>query len=407
MRYWHGVPNLTTLLAITVFTPAVAGCLLLLSWLQDRRVVALGLWGFGFITASVATTLIIVLRGTIPNFWSIIVGNALLAAAYGILWCGARKFEGKNVSFPLALVGVLLWLVACSIGPIYARPEARATVMAAIGIGYTLLAVRELWRGCGDGAWRWPIMLLLIGHAASIPINIPVAGAWKHPDPADVDLLTFMIFESVFVSICAAYLFGGLAKDRIAAGYQRASLTDPLTGITNRRGFFQMGERLLMRVCFANQPAALLMFDLDQFKTINDKFGHGTGDEILVAFCRLASAQLRSNDLFARIGGEEFACLLPNTTQQDALWLAERVRAAVESASQRVGEHTIRATVSVGVALSNHPTADLSGLLKTADQALYRAKEAGRNRVETSAYAVERAPLGRPDGLSIRKRSAA
>ena len=165
------MPSLTTLLAIAVFTPAVAGCLLLLSWLQHRRIVALGVWGFGFITASVAATLIIVLRGTIPDFWSIIVGNALLAAAYGILWSGARKFDGKNVSVLLALAGVLLWLVACSIGPIYARPEARATVMAAIGICYTLLAVLELWRGRGDGVWRWPIMLLLLGHAASIPIQ--------------------------------------------------------------------------------------------------------------------------------------------------------------------------------------------------------------------------------------------
>ena len=224
-----------------------------------------------------ATTLIIVLRGTIPDFWSIIVGNALLAAAYGILWGGARKFEGKNVSI-LALAGVGLWLAACSISPIYARPEARAAVMAAIGICYTLLAVLELWRGRGDGVWRWPIMLLLLAHAASIPIHIPVAGAWKHPDPADVHLLTFMVFEAAFVSICASYLFGSLVNDRIAVAYQRASLTDPLTGVTNRRGFFQMGERLLIRTRFANQPAALIMFDLDRFKTINDKFGHGTGD---------------------------------------------------------------------------------------------------------------------------------
>ena len=175
----------SSLLAITVFTPALAGCLLLLSWLQHRKVIALALWGLGFITASVATTLIIVLRGRIPDFWSIIVGNALLAAAYGILWGGARKFEGKKVSILLALVGVLLWIVACSIGPIYARPEARAGVMAAIGIGYTLLAVHQLWRGRGDDVWRWPIMVLLLGHAASIPIQIPVAGAWRHPDPAD------------------------------------------------------------------------------------------------------------------------------------------------------------------------------------------------------------------------------
>ena len=182
----------------------------------------------------------------------------------------------------------MLWPVACSIGPIYARPEARATVMATIGICYTLLAVHELWRGRGDGVWRWPIMLLLLGHAASIPIHIPVAGAWKHPNPADVDLLTFMIFEAAFVSICAAYLFGGLVKDRIAASHEHASLTDPLTGVANQRGFFQKGERLLMRARLCDQPAALIMFDLDCFKSINDNFGHRTGDEVLVAFCRTA-----------------------------------------------------------------------------------------------------------------------
>jgi diguanylate cyclase (GGDEF)-like protein len=400
------VPSLTTFLAIAVFTPAVAGCLLLLSWLQHRTVTALGVWGAGFLVSSMGTTLIIVARGTIPDFWSIIVGNTLLAAAYGILWSGARKFEGKNIS-SLALAGVALWLAACSIGPIYARPEARATVMAGIGVCYTLLAVRELWRGRGDGVWRWPIIGLLLAHAASIPIEIPVAGAWKHPDPADLDLLTFMVFEAAFISICAVYLFGNLVNDQLVAGYERASLTDPLTGVANRRDFLQTGERLLMRTRFADQPAALLMFDLDCFKSINDKFGHGAGDEVLVMFCRLATAHLRANDRFGRIGGEEFASLLPNTTLQDALLLAERIRGAVESTSHSSGEHTLRVTVSVGVTVSNDTTTDLVGLLKSADEALYRAKAAGRNRVEASCATAEHVPPRRPDGLSIHKRSAA
>jgi diguanylate cyclase (GGDEF)-like protein len=371
------------LLAITVLTPALAGCLLLLSWLQHRRVTALAIWGSGFITASVATILIIVLRGTIPDFWSIIVGNALLAAAYGILWCGARKFDRKNVSMLLALMGVVFWLVACSIGPIYSRPEARATVMAAIGVAYTLLVVFELWRGRGDQVWRWPIMVLLLAHAAAIPIHIPLAGAWTRPDPS-ADLLTFAIFEGAFVCICAAYLFGGLAKDRIAARYRRASLTDPLTGVANRRSFFETGERLLVRARFARQPTALIMFDLDRFKSINDKYGHHTGDEVLTVFCRLATSSLRSNDLFGRIGGEEFACLLPVTGRREALKVAERVRAAFEAVYHTIGEHRLTATVSVGVAIADDSSLDLDTLLKQADQALGLAKRAGRNCVEQS-----------------------
>jgi diguanylate cyclase len=121
----------------------------------------------------------------------------------------------------------------------------------------------------------------------------------------------------------------------------------------------------------------------------------------------LATVHLRANDLFSRIGGEEFASLLPNTTSQDALWLAERIRAAVESASHPAGGQTIRVTVSVGVASSNDATADLAGLLAAADQALYRAKEAGRNRVEMSFHAADSDPLKRHDAVSIQNRSAA
>jgi diguanylate cyclase (GGDEF)-like protein len=399
--------GLTTLLAMVIFTPALAGCLLLLSWLQHPRQRALGVWGFGFLTASTAATLVIVARGAIPNFWSIVVGNALFAAAYGILWCGARTFERKTVSIPKASVGVLIWLAACSISPIYTRPELRASVMAAIGICYTLLAVLELWRERGDGTWRYPIMVLLLGHAASIPIRIPIAGAWKHPDPADVDLLTFMIFEAAFVSICGAYLLGSLAKDRIATNFRRASLTDPLTGVTNRRGFFEIGERLLARARFANQPIALIMFDLDRFKRINDQFGHATGDEVLIAFCQLASAQLRPNDLFARIGGEEFVTLLQNTAPQDALWLAERIRAVVETASRSMEEQTIlTTTVSVGVAYVNEGVVDLAAFLEAADHALYRAKRLGRNRVEQSSPAAERVSFRRP-GITVNDRRTA
>ena len=270
--------------------------------------------------------------------------------------------------------------------------------MAAIGIVYTLFVVFELWRGRGDEVWRWPIMVLLLAHAAAIPIHIPLAGAWTHPDPSDpsdLDLLTFAVFEGAFVCICAAYLFGGLAKDRIAARYRRASLTDPLTGIANRRAFFQRGERLLTRARFAREPTALILFDLDRFKSINDRYGHITGDEVLISFCQLATSHLRPNDLFGRIGGEEFASLVPNVGRHDALWLAERVRKAFEATYHTTGQYALRSTVSVGVAISDDERSDLNALLNAADQALYQAKALGRNRVEPSPHWPEQSTTER------------
>jgi diguanylate cyclase (GGDEF)-like protein len=376
--------NLPTTLAITVFTPTLAGCLLLLSWLQHRTIFALALWGSGFIVAAVATTLIIVARGAIPDFWSIVIGNALIALAYGILWSGVRSFEGKRLSVVQTMAGAIVWLASCLIGPIYAVPAARATVLAAIAVTYTLLSLLELWRGRDDGVWRWPIMLLLVVHAAVIPIRIQLAGPAAYPDLRHVDLVIFAIFETVFVCICAAYLFGGLAKDRIAAFYRRASLIDPLTGVANRRHFSQVAERILARARFASRPIALLLFDLDRFKRINDTYGHHAGDAVLIEFCRLATSLLRPTDLFGRVGGEEFAGLLLDTGRQDALLLAERLRAALEATFHAVEGRTFTATVSIGVAISDQASADLDALLDAADQALYRAKVLGRNRVELS-----------------------
>jgi diguanylate cyclase (GGDEF)-like protein len=148
------------------------------------------------------------------------------------------------------------------------------------------------------------------------------------------------------------------------------------------------------------------MFDLDRFKSINDEFGHATGDEVLISFCHLAAAQLRPNDIFARIGGEEFVTLLPNTAAQDAMGLAERVRAALEAAVHIIDEHTIRTTVSVGVVSSNEGVA-LEMFLSAADRALLRAKAAGRNRVELSTSMLDRDPRTRPHHPSLRDRSAA
>ena len=389
-----------TLLAVTVFTSGLAGCLLLFWWLQHRTTFALALWGSSLIIGSIALVLIVIARDTVPDFWSIVIGNALLATASGLMWSGVRSFEGKRISIVLTLAGTLIWLVACSITPIYILPVARVTVMVVIAVTYTLLAVFELWRGRGDDVGRWPIMVLLLGHAAAITLRIPLTITAGHPNLSDVNLRTFVIFEIMFVSICGAYLLGGLVKDRIAGLYKHASLVDPLTGITNRRGFFQAGERLMIRSRLAHRAIAVILFDIDRFKRINDTFGHSAGDQVLAAFCRLANSLLRPTDLFGRLGGDEFACLLPDIIRQDALSLAERLRRAFEAASHTVGGRTFIATVSIGVATANDASSDLNTMLDSADQALYRAKALGRNCRPQSSELTASFPKTKQSALS-------
>jgi diguanylate cyclase (GGDEF)-like protein len=164
---------------------------------------------------------------------------------------------------------------------------------------------------------------------------------------------------------------------------------DALTGVGNRRAFFERGEKLLYRSAFDCRPTVLLLFDLDGFKQVNDTFGHHVGDRVLTAFCGTATAALRPDDLFGRLGGEEFASLLPHTSLDEGLAVAERIRSNFEATTLEVGANTLAATVSVGVAISIDSSRKLANIIKAADRALYRAKANGRNRVEHASGAPE------------------
>ena len=128
----------------------------------------------------------------------------------------------------------------------------------------------------------------------------------------------------------------------------------------------------------------MFLADLDRFKSINDTYGHALGDRVLRLFGEVAQANLRSSDLVGRLGGEEFAMLLADANGDNAYLVAERIRSAFETAAMTIDDQPVEATISIGVAVIQHPTQDLATLLEQADQALYRAKNGGRNRVELS-----------------------
>ena len=161
------------------------------------------------------------------------------------------------------------------------------------------------------------------------------------------------------------------------------ALKDPLTGLGNRRYFEERANAVLARVRRRARPVALLMIDIDHFKEVNDHHGHAAGDEVLRALGGTLAASLRAGDVCGRIGGEEFAAVLPDEDREGAAASAERLRAtvercAVEAASAR---GRIKFTVSIGVAALPQDGDTLEGLLQRADRRLYRAKEGGRNRV--------------------------
>jgi diguanylate cyclase (GGDEF)-like protein/PAS domain S-box-containing protein len=163
---------------------------------------------------------------------------------------------------------------------------------------------------------------------------------------------------------------------------ERLARTDVLTGVTNRRYFFELAEVQFERAQRYKQSLAIMLLDVDHFKQVNDRHGHLAGDAILQMVAKECQAHLRSSDLFARYGGEEFICLLPEQDQAGALETAEKIRWIIEQAQDCFESQHICVTASIGVSLINNDEGlTLEGLIDQADQALYSSKANGRNRV--------------------------
>jgi len=195
------------------------------------------------------------------------------------------------------------------------------------------------------------------------------------------------ILSIILLLMGTALLAGRLLKAKNMLEVQAIELehqakTDVLTGISNRRHFFEMAEREMMRARRSEKPMALLMIDIDHFKKINDKCGHSAGDEVLKCLSLTSQGTIRNIDVFGRIGGEEFAIVLPETNLKQATTVAERLRDKLSETNLKVtGSERVPFTVSIGVSVLNDEDADIDSLLKRADTAMYQAKRYGRNRV--------------------------
>jgi len=174
-------------------------------------------------------------------------------------------------------------------------------------------------------------------------------------------------------------------KSRESEFYKGLASIDPLTGAYNRRELFTRANAEQDRSHRYKSPLSMLMLDLDYFKSINDTYGHASGDLVLQTFAKACKLQLRNCDIFARIGGEEFAILLPETSLSDAFVLAERIRSETKSKAFTLKEQAIYLTVSIGIAQLKHEAfEEFNELFERADNSLYLAKKEGRDRVSSS-----------------------
>jgi len=385
-----------TLSVVTVFVTALLGALLVFAGMQNRAIRAPMWWGAAYILGAIGLGLL-ASRGRVPDFLSIDVSNALVLLGYGLTWAGARLFDGRKVRPLVVVFAPVLWLLACRI-PVFADD-----INLRIAIGSTMLAMlamataEEFWHGRDEPLMsRWPTVIVLLAYAAALLARIPAV--YFSPFADNNALLTGVTFAllafTLLFTVVLAFLLLNMSKERTELQHKIAALVDPLSGVGNRRAFLGESGRLFAQQKIDCQPLAMLLFDLDHFKTVNDRLGHAAGDRVLQTFARVATTTLGSDVLFGRIGGEEFASLLPVGDLGEAFAIADRVRRNFAEAAASAGEGELRPTVSVGVTLGLDSKTEVEDLLLIADEALYRAKAHGRNRVEANAPdTTERPPV--------------
>jgi diguanylate cyclase (GGDEF)-like protein len=385
--------DVNTLFMVTIYVEAILGLLLLFTWMQNSALHAVAWWGFAHLLRA-ASVVLFGMYGAVSDIISIDLANAILFTSFAVTWTGARVFDGRKPQ-PLYLVaGATLWLLLSRIPGFVDMLDARVLLASGIITTYTWLAAYEFWQGRSEPLIsRWPGIFMLFAHGSLFLLRTPLAEILPWSPTSEVFgsvWLTVLSFEALLFTIAIAFILLAMAKERTEFRHKTAAMIDSLTGIANRRAFLHDGTLLMKRQTADLRPAAVLLIDLDHFKSINDRFGHAVGDRVLQVFAETASANVKATDLVGRLGGEEFAAVLSDAGKEQALVMAERIRSAFAAAATEVDGRPVTATVSIGMVINEDPTFDVSALLAQADQALYHAKERGRNRVEVASLELVR-----------------
>ena len=367
--------DIGTLFVIATCVTALLGLFLLFAWMQER-IPALAWWGIAYLIGGFSGALW-GFGGSILPLLPEGLPDLLLFIAVGMIWSAARLFHGRPVRWGAMCFGAAVWLTACLVPTFPHLTPARIILSSLIVATYTFLIAAELSRERRKPLRRrWPALFVPMLHGAIF--LCPVALASLGVRSLATGWVAVFAIEVVLYVVGAAFIVLVLVKDRAVSRYKLAAESDPLTGLFNRRGFFEAAAKLTARSKTA--PVSVLAFDLDHFKSINDRFGHKTGDAVLNLFATVARKTMRADDVVGRIGGEEFVAILSEKLP-GACIAAERVRSAFEKAALSPDSPQILATVSIGVACGL-PNVPIDLLIARADAALYKAKGNGRNRVE-------------------------
>ncbi|MEM5313195.1 GGDEF domain-containing protein [Paraburkholderia sp. JHI869] len=350
---------------------------------HPARSKALRILAAGYATLATGCAAVLV-RADLPGVWGAALSNLVIMAGYllvlhGVATLNARKYRAASIV--LLVVIALTWATWGARHPADMWYYASAFPIALVSAMTSL----ELLRGDGmkgvQSVQSRHVATFVTGFHALFYLFrtfvLPFLGS-RYGDGFVALVSKITMYEGVLYSIVLPMALLKLIREETHGQLLRESQTDYLTHLGNRRWFFEEGERVMSDIG-GRQPVSLLAFDLDHFKTINDRYGHKTGDEVLKTFADIARNAMGPDMILARIGGEEFAALLPGHDRLRAKAVGEAI---ARHFAQTVTHVDIRATVSIGLAQHGYEASTLSDLLAAADTALYSAKALGGNRLE-------------------------
>lgn len=381
--------DVQTLMTVSTLVLVLLGAMFLIAHAQQREGTAPLLWGLAFFVAG-PSVLLVALRGRVPDWASIFLANAALLSAYGLILSGVRSFDGHRSCRPLALIAPAVWIGLWLVPGFASSFIFRVAAFSIIAGAFTTAAAVSLALHRHDDPL--PSRGLTAAVLAVMGVTNAVRALLMFVSPVPENLfringswLAVLGLTMLLETILGGYFLLSLTKERTVARHRRDAEFDHLTGALGRRAFAGEAER---RLAAAPERGALLFFDLDRFKEINDTHGHAVGDRVLTAFADLVRAHLGPDDLFGRWGGEEFVLLLADADFAGAHRTAEEIRRAFSALELVEAGRTIDATVSAGIGLPALAGPDLDRLIASADAGLYAAKASGRDRVAPGAANV-------------------
>ena len=321
-----------------LFATMVAGMLgaMLLLFGKQENIPALKWWGTAYLLGA-SSVAIWTIGGATLGEPLLLALHALGFVACGMVWNASRVFLGRKPNLPGLLFGAIVW-VGMALAVPSLNPAMRLIVGAAIVAIYAGLTASELWSERRRTMHkRWPAIVVPVMHGCVLALPILLGSLLRPHDETFTSSIWVTAFsiELVLYAIGTVFVIFMLVSDRAVTVHKTAASVDPLSGMLNRRGFSEASNRVIEREAAAGRPVTVMIFDIDHFKGINDRFGHPAGDEILKLFSTVVVSNLRISDLSGRIGGEEFAALLACSLDEGVI-VAERVREAFEAIQHRL-----------------------------------------------------------------------